>query len=199
MIGPIELGSKFFEGLVSADEAIVRRAATEPCPRCGGRLYRSDYPRKPRGGNWDAWERTQGAFAHRFSLCCGREGCRRRATPPSVRFLGRRVYLGAIVVAASIVAVMVACAAAVTRATGVPSRTTRRWLRWWRGPFTASDVFVDLSARVVPAPDRWLVPASLLSLSGDNAPGGIRRLLAWLTPLTTTSDPTAARFLRDAM
>jgi hypothetical protein len=34
---------------------------------------------------------------HRFSFCCDRDGCRNRATPPSVRFLGRKVYLGAVV------------------------------------------------------------------------------------------------------
>ncbi|HRZ54915.1 MAG TPA: hypothetical protein P5525_05600 [Candidatus Paceibacterota bacterium] len=34
----------------------------------------------------------------RFSLCCGKEGCRRRNTPPSVRFLGRWVYAGLVVI-----------------------------------------------------------------------------------------------------
>ena len=38
------------------------------------------------------------AFSRRFSLCCGRDGCRHRATPPSVRFLGGRVYVGAVVI-----------------------------------------------------------------------------------------------------
>jgi hypothetical protein len=36
-----------------------------------------------------------------LSLCCSRDGCRRRMTPPSVRFLGRRVYLGAVLVLVS--------------------------------------------------------------------------------------------------
>ena len=34
----------------------------------------------------------------RLSFCCDRDGCRKRTTPPSVRFLGRKVYLGAIVI-----------------------------------------------------------------------------------------------------
>ena len=34
----------------------------------------------------------------RLSFCCDRDGCRKRVTPPSVRFLGRKVYLGAIVI-----------------------------------------------------------------------------------------------------
>jgi len=44
------------------------------------------------------------ASVRRFSLCCGARAVRKRATPPSVRFLGRRVYLGAVVIVASMVA-----------------------------------------------------------------------------------------------
>ena len=33
----------------------------------------------------------------RQSVCCAMEGCRRRANPPSLRFLGRQVYFGALV------------------------------------------------------------------------------------------------------
>ena len=50
--------------------------------------------RKPRGrpaglGDEHDW---------RFSFCCARDGCRTRKTPPSLRFLGRKVYLAAMVV-----------------------------------------------------------------------------------------------------
>jgi hypothetical protein len=34
----------------------------------------------------------------RFSLCCAQDGCRTRDTPSSLRFLGRKVFLGAMVV-----------------------------------------------------------------------------------------------------
>jgi hypothetical protein len=36
----------------------------------------------------------------RFSFCCAVDGCRSRATPPSLRFLGPKVYIAAIVVPA---------------------------------------------------------------------------------------------------
>jgi hypothetical protein len=196
MIDPIELASEFFKGLTTIDTAIVARAAEEPCRDCGGPLYRGDYPRKPRGGLLaiaaEAWGR-------RFSLCCGRDGCRHRATPPSVRFLGRRVYVGAIVVLASAVALAAVTVSAGVRTTGVPARTTRRWLRWWRGPFTASGPFVDLSARLVPAPDRARLPASLLERLAGDEPSAIAKLLAWVAPLTTTSCPGGSRFVRAAM
>jgi len=34
----------------------------------------------------------------RFSYSCATRTCRKRHTPPSARFLGRRIYLGAVVV-----------------------------------------------------------------------------------------------------
>ena len=145
MIDPIELASEFFEGLMTIDAAIVERAAQEPCGDCGGPLYRGDYARKPRGGLLAI---AAEAFGRRFSLCCGRDGCRHRATPPSVRFLGRRVYVAAIVVLASAVALAAATVGSGVRTSGVPARTTRRWLRWWRGPFTTSGPFASSSLRV---------------------------------------------------
>jgi len=36
-------------------------------------------------------------YDRRHSFCCAEESCRRRTTPASVRFLGPKVYLGAIV------------------------------------------------------------------------------------------------------
>jgi hypothetical protein len=196
MIDPIELASEFFEGLTTIDTAIVARAAEEPCRDCGGPLYRGDYPRKPRGGLLAV---AAEALGRRFSLCCGRDGCRHRATPPSVRFLGRRVYVGAIVVLASAVALAAATVSMGVRTTGVPALTTRRWLRWWRGPFTASGPFVDLSARLVPAPDRARLPVSLLERITGDGPLAIAKLLAWVAPLTTTSCPGASRPVRAAM
>jgi hypothetical protein len=196
MINPIELASEFFEGLMTIDTAIVERAAQEPCGDCGGPLYRGDYARKPRGGLLAI---AAEAFDRRFSLCCGRDGCRHRATPPSVRFLGRRVYVGAVVVLASAVALAAASASAMVRATGVSPRTTRRWLRWWRGPFTKSGPFVDLSARLVPSPDRRRIPVSLLERFGGEGPAPVTKLLAWLAPITTASCPDGSRFLRAMM
>jgi hypothetical protein len=196
MFDPLEMRREFFEGLTAIDEAIVERAAEVPCGDCGGPLHRGDYPRKPRGGLFAV---AAEAFGRRFSLCCGREGCRHRATPPSVRFLGRRVYVGAVVIVASAVALTTMAAAAAVRATAVPARTTRRWLRWWRGPFATSAPFVELSGRLVPAPERQRLPLSLLDRFGAETPVAVGKLLAWLAPITTTSSPDAARWVRAGM
>ena len=194
MFDEIELGREFFAMLWAIDVAIVERAAMERCRLCAGPLHRGDYARKPRGGLPSAGGEE---FVMRFSLCCGREGCRKRATPPSVRFLGRRVYLGATVIVASAIALVISTASAIRRATGIPARTTRRWLGWWHGAFTTTSVFADLSARLVPAVSRSTLPTSLLErLSGDEPARRVQKLLGWLAPITTASTPHGARFLR---
>jgi hypothetical protein len=191
MFEEIELGSEFFERLLAIDEAVRARVAAAGCGFCGGRLHRSDYDRKPRGGVIAA---AAEAFVRRFSLCCGREGCRRRATPPSVRFLGRRVYAGAAVLIASVVTLALAASAA-RRATGIASRTTRRWLRWWRGPFAVTPVFLELAGRMVGI-ERLRLPASILDAMAMPAAARVRTILAWLAPLTTSSVPDGSRFVR---
>ena len=185
MFHGIELGIEFFEGLAAIDEAIVEAAAEETCSECGGPLHRGDYPRKPRGGLVAVAGET---FGRRFSLCCGREGCRRRATPPSVRFLGRRVYVGAVVIVASVVALAAATASAATRATGIAARTTRRWLRWWRGPFTRR-VVRGAVGRLVPAVERRALPTSILDRLTGAATGRVTQLL----PGSRRSPPDDAR------
>jgi hypothetical protein len=193
MFDDVELGSEFFEGLTAIDQAIVAAVAAQPCTRCGGRLHRGDYPRKARGGL--AAEAAE-AFDRRFSLCCGREGCRRRATPPSVRFLGRRVYVGAVVIMASVVALARSHAENMRRRVGIAPRTARRWIRWWRDAFPATKVFVALAARVVPAIDRQRLPAAILDRLVGDEDVRMRRMLGWLAPLTTSSVSDGARFVR---
>lgn len=163
---------------------------------CGGRLHRGDYSRKPRGG---LLAMAGEAFTRRFSLCCACEGCRKRATPPSVRFLGRRVYLGAVVIVASIVALALQAAgeaAELRRRTGVPARTVRRWLGWWRGPFLGTDVLAFVRARLIGL-DLTALPASLFARLEGPVGGRLRRLLLLLSPLTTDSVPDGSRFARD--
>jgi hypothetical protein len=196
MFDQIELGGEFFEVLTTIDERIVKKAAAEGCVHCGGPLHRGDYPRKPRGGAIGA---LGAAFDSRFSLCCGREGCRKRATPPSVRFLGRRVYVGAAIVIASALAVLVTTAAEIRRKTGIAARTVRRWRAWWRGPFTKTAAFVAICARLVPAPTRSEMPHSILVRLRGSLSARVDKTLALLAPVTTSSVADGSRFVRAAM
>jgi hypothetical protein len=193
MFDQIEFGREFFEQLEQLDAAIAAAVASGGCAACGGPLHRGDYARKPRGALLAA---AGEAFVVRFSLCCGRDGCRQRALPPSLRFLGRRVYVGAAVIAASVVALAIQRASAARRATGVPARTLGRWSAWWRGPFTATAVFVAISSRLVPRLDTAMLPRSILDRLGGDALARVRRVLEQLAPLTTTSVADGSRFLR---
>src|SRR3972149_4208870 len=78
---------KFFRLLLRIDEELAGDARAGGCA-CGGVLHRANYPRKPRA----CLNEVRSEYATRFSFCCSR--CRKRLTSMSVRFLGRRVYLG---------------------------------------------------------------------------------------------------------
>jgi hypothetical protein len=192
MVDEVDLGREFFMLLEQFDEGVARRVAAGGCPKCDGPLHRGDYDRKPRG----ALIAPAGeAFVRRFSLCGGREGCRRRATPPSLRFLGRRVYLGAVVLVASMLAQVLGTEGPVRRVTGVPPRTTKRWLGWWRGPFLSTEVLVAVQARLVGV-DTKALPASIVAKLEGTWQQRVRMVLEFLAPLTTGSLPAGSPFLR---
>src|ERR1700755_2635513 len=75
--------------LEKVDADLAQETCQRGCLVCRGKLHRANYGRKPRGG--PQWDR-------RYSFCCAQEDCRRRRTPESVRFLGRRVYAGLVIV-----------------------------------------------------------------------------------------------------
>lgn len=184
----------FLAKLLAIDAEAAEAVRVARCQWCGSRLDRADYPRKPRGGlvapGAEAW-------SWRHSFCCSRDGCRKRATPPSVRFLGRRVYAEVAVVVASVLGQVIEPADALRRATGVPARTVRRWLCWWRTAFLASALWSEACARLVPAPDAQQLPASLLVRF--SAATGLVDLARFLGPMTTGSVPNGSRFLRVTM
>lgn len=183
MFDEVVLGSEFFEGLERADAQIAESARASRCPHCGGRLHVSNYARKPRGGLLAAAGESQ---VVRFSFCCGQEGCRRRATPPSIRFLGRRVYLEAVVIVASVLGLVEHARQRATVA-GVPSRTIGRWLAWWSGPFVKTAVFAALRARLVTSIPPTLLPHAALERMRGSADERVERLSLLLRPLTTAS------------
>lgn len=189
----IPLDGNFFHALLQIDLAIVHQVDRAGCPQCGGPLHRSDYTRKPRGG---ALAAAGEEHARRFSLCCGREGCRKRATPPSVRFLGRRVYLGAALLVACILRLTHPEPAELRRLTGIPAQTMERWSRWWRTIFPSTALFIVLKGRFFSPPDENLLPLSLLEHLHGSADERLTSMLKLLAPSTTTSVPDGDRFLR---
>ena len=196
MLPNFSLGDKIFRWLVKIDEETIRLVAAAGCQFCGGPLHRGDYPRKPRGGLLAV---AGEVFTKRISLCCGWEGCRRRSTPPSVIFLGRRVYVGVAVVLAVMVAETAERAREVRRRTGVTPRTVGRWRGWWQKKFPRSRLYRVESGRFMPPLDRTRLPGSLVERferAGRSADEVLVRVLGFLAPLSTTSVTIGASFVR---
>lgn len=174
----------FYETLTQFDADLAAEVHARGCP-CGGRLHRADYPRKPRGGPADLGP----AYDRRHSFCCDRDGCRRRATPASLRFLGRRVYLGVVVVLGSIMAHGLTGARVTTlRDTlggSLSVRTLARWRLWWQQAFPQSPFWKQARGRFAAPLDRGRLPGALLArFRGPTLAQRLRALLAFLAPLT---------------
>jgi len=202
MLHEIALGREFLALLLKLDEAIAWAVASAGCRRCSGPLHRADYARKPRGAR--IIEGLE-SFAVRHSLCCARRGCRKRALPPSVRFLGQRVYVEPVVVLASMWAGTAPVGEA-SEASGVPKWTLRRWSGWWRRELPRLPAWLELRARFAPPPpDEQTLPGSLVRRLGDDLAGGdapvpheelVLLTARCLAPLTTRL-PDGSRFMRE--
>jgi hypothetical protein len=205
MVPDSRLEVEFFRFLEVWDEELARQVAAARCRHCGGPLHQANYQRKPRGGRL-----AEGGEACqvRHSLCCGWRGCRRRALPPSLRFLGRRVYLEAVVVLAGVLVQLTATVRQARIASGVPTRTLRRWGVWWSAVFPSTRTWREAKARFAPPPPQDSeLPYSLVArlsrelTSGTSIaqPGGVCLLAArLLAPVTTASVADGAYFVRAA-
>jgi hypothetical protein len=122
--------SSFFALLLRCDEDLAAQARQEGCPICGGVLHSARYRRKPRGGP----DGLGPQYGLRQSFCCAEEQCRRRVTPPSLRFLGRKVFFSVWVLLLPILreGPTAQRLSRLETVFAVSRRTLLRWQRWWR-------------------------------------------------------------------
>lgn len=177
--------ASFWSFLFSIDQDLAKSCRQEACS-CGGRLHCANYPRKPRGGPKDLPEE----YRVRLSFCCDRDGCRKRKTPPSVRFLGRKVYLGAVVV---LVAAMrqgptPRRVRELTKLFGADRQTIARWRIFWNDLFPQTKFWHVARARLVPVLEIVAFPLSLIEafVRNDEDRHGWEKLLLFLSPITIT-------------
>jgi predicted amidophosphoribosyltransferase len=78
--------------LMHFDQELAEKERDDPCLNCGGPLHQANYPRSPLGLPVSCREH----YETRQSNCCG--VCRKRATPPSVRFFGRYRFPASIMI-----------------------------------------------------------------------------------------------------
>jgi hypothetical protein len=167
--------------LTKIDADLAAQACAQGCA-CGGALHRSDYPRKVRGVNVEA---------RRDSFCCAEEGCRRRVTPGSVRFLGRRIYAGFIVVLLTALrhGLTAERVTALREHLGVDGRTLERWRAWWLQDFAPGRPWRTARGRFLPPPGEATLPWSLWRSFGDDGEKSLLDLLRFLTPWSTRAVP----------
>ena len=167
--------------LIDQDRAAQVRAAG--CS-CGGVLHSARYPRKPRGGAVEVRQIDH----RRLSFCCN--ACRRRHTPRSVVYLGRRVYLGAVVLLGSALRSTLSgkrlrelC---VTLC--VPRSTLDRWRAWWNAVFPSTPFWQALRGDFMP-PVSAPLPANLLSrFAVTDRLAQLSQTLHFLSPLSTVTE-----------
>lgn len=178
--------ARFYALLLEIDRDLARSVRDARCA-CAGPLHASHYPRKPRGGPAALPE----GYERRYSFCCGREGCRARSTPPSVRFFGRRWYLAPVVVLVSALqhGANARRLAAVRKWLGdrVSRKTVERWRRWWLERFTASPCWTAGRGLFVPAVPEARLPLSLLDRFEGDDRDRLVAALRFLSPATTGS------------
>jgi hypothetical protein len=114
------------------------------------------------------------------------DGCRTRTTPPSLRFLGRKVYLATVVTVISVMlhGMTPFRLARLSVVPGLDRRTMARWRAWWRSTFTEGAFAPIAMAAVVPPVDIDSLPVSLLERFAGGPAEKLIGLLRFLGPLT---------------
>ena len=151
--------SSLYTFLLKLDEDLAAECRNNGCS-CGGHLHSAIYPRKPRGTPRDVEE----DYGWRYSFCCAREGCRRRSTPASFRFLGRKIFVAAVVVLVSALrnGATPKRMAKLRALVGVSQRTVERWREWWRNGFVRTRFWKAARGRLPKPIDKKALPLSLL-------------------------------------
>lgn len=175
--------ANFHALLVAIDQEFIHKAKQERCI-CGGKLHKAHYPRSPLG----LPAQFRSMYEERYSLCC--VACRRRTTPPSVRFFGRRWFPAPLLVLISALSKGASerrCAL-VKRHFGitVSKSTWKRWCCWWRDSFTVTKFWQQskgLLLTTLQITHRHF-PRTLLDIFPGVLTEKIRLLLHFLSPLT---------------
>ena len=177
--------SKFYQFLFNLDQDMAAEIQADGCS-CGGVLHSARYPRKPRGIQGVLDE----SYQTRLSFCCAEDGCRRRCTPPSVRFLGRKVYLGVIVILITALehGLTPKRRQGLIETLDIWPQALSRWRQWWREIFLTSRCWQAERGHYIPPVDNAQLPGALLGrLAGGNLKQRLCKLLRLLIPITTRS------------
>jgi len=189
----LPLDASFWPTFFLTDQRIADLVRLLGCSHCGSKLHVANYPRKPRGVHRDMLGLE---YTLRLSFCCS--ACNKRTTPPSVRFLGRKVYLGGIItlLSAGDDGLKREQRHALLDELDVPAQTLHRWRQWWTRTLPASPTWRSLSGWLSPPIQPDTLPGKLLiQLQGSTLAMRLQQLLRLICPLTTGSCPQSERVL----
>lgn len=177
------LNINFHQTLLELDHHTASEFQQKGCPYCGGQLHQAPYPRIGFGVS----SSIAPLYAKRLSLCCA--GCRRRTTPPSIRFLGQRRYISAIFILLCALRLSPCenrCAQLVRRfGLHISLSTWKRWRTWWRVRFPQSQFWIVEKARLPLSMNTSPLPRALLrAFSETTLRQRLILLLRFLSPLT---------------
>ena len=186
MLPELSQKSKLYSLLHRIELNLVKQTIHARCPHCGGPLHHSNYMRKPRGGPEDLPEK----LLVRYSLCCGRQGCRKRTLPPSVLFMGRRVYWANVILVVVTLRQSTPCKyskAALMRHFGMERKTINRWLKWFQEIFPTTSQWQRLQGRVSVSCRN--LPSALIEIFIKGTQSIEQALVACLRFLASGHDP----------
>jgi hypothetical protein len=177
------LDVKFHLFLITIDQEFAEKVRQQGCLHCGNKLHRDNYPRSPFG----LPQALREYYEQRISFCCS--DCRKRTTPPSVRFFGRRWFAAPILIfiSALMLGINERRLMQIKQHFGitVSEATWKRWRKWWRDVFIETPFWQQAKGLVPPDIETTKpFPYALLSVSRGNLKERIVSLLQFLSPLT---------------
>ena len=176
--------SSFHSILIAIDKELADAAQKKGCLHCGGVLHQAAYPRSPFG--MPAAFRS--FYEARLSFCCS--NCRKRTTPPSVRFFGRRWFPAPLIIfiSALMLGINERRLIQIKKHFGivVSESTWKRWRAWWRTVFVTTPFWLQAKGLLPPVSEiiNGPFPRQLFSVFQGVLEEKIHLLLRFLSPLT---------------
>lgn len=150
----------FFFFLLKIDQDICTLMKIKGCIFCGDKLDQSDFFRS---SGFGIPKDCESECLRRHSLCCRKDGCRKRLTTPSVRFLPYKCYLTTIIILISTMSngINGKRLLSLKAQLGVHRETLRKWQTWWQETFCQSPYWKVQKGRFQGIDDKGM-PSTLL-------------------------------------
>ncbi len=186
MLSDLLKNKSLFYRLYLIDKKVAEKYRKKPCPYCNSTLHYANYPRKPRGES----NSLQEECFIRFSLCCSKEGCRRRLIPPSCRFMGRKVYWQVVILVTISDGQNKSSDTSTFKLSsllGIPHNTIKRWIDFFRNIFPSSQQWQRLRGLITSTIKNTELPASLINYFLTSKSSALHALVSCLKFLSQGS------------